>query len=259
MDRRTQGAPFEHDTQQVCKRRLVGSIAVALSTAITCIWAFWGIIENFHEGWYYESAMMNVGMMFAQYLSPMLIFMALAATSIWRPRVGAVLHVVLALVGAWLLGAFSNAMIFMILLPLVGIGVLYWFGRVAPRKVALALAVGLPTLTLILSGVGPAIRVSQRVDDGYVQARQVRGNGLILVWAPEGPGWPRSGADWYEARDTCRHLDGQGLHLAHAPQDIWRLPTVEEAVRSMARHGQNSGGVLDAQAARASYQTTPDK
>jgi hypothetical protein len=34
---------------------------------------------------------------------------------------------------------------------------------------------------------------------------------------------------------------------------------VDEAVRSVARHGQNSGGVWDAEAAKASYRTPPDK
>ena len=43
------------------------------------------------------------------------------------------------------------------------------------------------------------------------------------------------------------------------PQDTWRLPTVEEAVRSMAHHGQNSGGEWDAETAEVSYNTPPDK
>ena len=34
---------------------------------------------------------------------------------------------------------------------------------------------------------------------------------------------------------------------------------VEEAVRSMARHGQNSSGVWNAETLKASYETTPDK
>ena len=34
---------------------------------------------------------------------------------------------------------------------------------------------------------------------------------------------------------------------------------MDEAVRSMARHGQNSGGVWDAESAKALYETTPDK
>ena len=64
------------------KRQIVGWIAVALSTAVTCFWAFWGIIENFHEGWYYESWLANMGLMFFQYLSPMLIFMGVTLIAI---------------------------------------------------------------------------------------------------------------------------------------------------------------------------------
>ncbi len=75
------------------KRQIAGWIAVGLSTAITCVWAFWGIIENFHEGWYNESLLSNVGLMFVQYLSPMLIFMGVTLISISWPRFGGGLHV----------------------------------------------------------------------------------------------------------------------------------------------------------------------
>jgi hypothetical protein len=37
------------------------------------------------------------------------------------------------------------------------------------------------------------------------------------------------------------------------------LPTVDEAVRSMARHGINSGGVWDTETLEATYETDPDK
>jgi hypothetical protein len=245
--------------KQLDKRQVVGWIAVGLSTAITCFWAFWGIIENFHEGWYYESLLSNVGLMFVQYLSPMLIFMAVTLVSIFWPRFGGGLHAILALLAAWFFGAFTNAVTFFLMLPLIGIGVLYWFARPQPRKIALSLAVGLPMLTLILSGIAPVLRVSQRLDDGNLQARLVRGNGVNLIWAPDGPGWPREGADWHEAQRVCQYLDQDGLTLAPAPQHIWRLPTVDEAVRSNARHGQNSGGVWDAEVAKASYKTRPDK
>src|ERR1041384_3630472 len=32
-----------------------GWVAVALSTVFACFWAFWGIIENFHEGCFHPS------------------------------------------------------------------------------------------------------------------------------------------------------------------------------------------------------------
>ena len=57
----------------------------------------------------------------------------------------------------------------------------------------------------------------------------------------------------------CQYLGEDGLALAPIPQHIWRLQAVGEAVRSMARHGQNSGGEWDAQTARATYTRSPDK
>jgi hypothetical protein len=245
--------------KQLEKRQIIGWIAVGLSVVITCFWALWGIFETFHEGWYYESLLANLGLMFAQYLGFMLGFMIVTLVSILWPRVGAGLNALLALFAAWFFEAFKNTVVFMILLPLLGIGALYWFGRPRPRKLALSLAVGLPLLTLILAGIAPVVRVSQRVDDGNLQARLVQGNEVELVWAPDGPGWPRAGGDWDEAQQACQYLSPDGLTLASTPQHVWRLPTVDEAVRSMARHGQNSGGVWDGELAQATYTTRPDK
>jgi hypothetical protein len=245
--------------KQLDKRQVAGWIAVGISTTITCFWAFWGIIENFHEGWYYESWLSNVGLMIVQYLSPMLLFMGVTLISIFWPRLGGILHVVFALFAIWFFQAFSNPVMFLLIAPLVGLGMLYWYGRPRPRKIAVSLVVVLPMLTLIIAGLNPVIRVSQRINDGDLQARLVHGNGVNLVWAPDGPGWPRTGVDWHEAQWACQHLSEDGLTLASNPQNIWRLPTVDDAVRSMARHGQNSGGVWDAEIAQPVYKTTPDK
>lgn len=245
--------------KQVDKHQMVGWIGVVVSTAVTTFWAFWGIIENFHEGWYYESWLPNIGLMFFQYLSPMLIFMGVTLISIAWPRLGGGLHVVLALLAVAFFQAFSNAATFMLILPLMGIGAMYWYGRPQPRKAAASLAVGLPLLTLIISGIEPVLRVSQRMDDGDLQTRYVAGNGVSLIWAPDGPGWPRTGTDWYEAQQTCQRLTEDGLSLTSAPQYLWRLPTVDEVVRSMTRHGRNSGGVWDAENVKAVYETKPDK
>jgi hypothetical protein len=245
--------------KQLEKHQVVGWIAVGCSTVITCVWAFWGAVENFHEGWYQENLLSNLGLMLVQYLSPMLIFMGVTLVAISWPRVGSGLHFVFALLAAWFFQAFTNKGAFLLVVPLIGIGVLYWFGRPQPRKVAISFAIGLPTLTLVASAVGPALRVSQRFDDGNLHARTVYGNGVDLVWAPHGPGWPRKGVDWYEAQRACQYLSDDGLTAVAGPQHIWRLPTVDEAVRSMARHGQNSEGQWSAEAAKATYKTTPDK
>jgi hypothetical protein len=238
---------------------ILGWIAVGISTVITCFWAFWGVIENFHEGWYFESVWMNLGMMFVQYLSPMLIFMTVTLVSVFWPRFGAGLHVIIAFFAIWFFDAFSNAATFLIILPLIGLGAMYWFGRPQPRKIAFSVVVLLPLLTLIFSGISPALKVSQRFNDGDLNARIVHGNGVNLTWAPDGPGWPREGGDWHDAQFACQHLNEDGSSLLSSPQDIWRLPTVDEAVRSMARHGQNSQGAWDSQTAKATYKITPDK
>jgi hypothetical protein len=241
------------------RRRIAGWVALGLSTLITCFWAFWGILENFHEGWYFESLLSNLRLMFVQYLSPMFIFMGVTLVSIFWRRFGGGLHVVFALLAIWFFEAFSNAATFLIILPLIGMGLLYWIGRIEPRKTAAAVALAFPMLTLIIAGIGPAVRVSQRIDDVNLQARTVEGNGAELVWAPDGSGWPREGTDWHEAQEACQYLTEEGSMLASTPQDIWRLPTVDEAVRSMARHGVNSGGVWDAETTKATYETSPDK
>lgn len=245
--------------RDVNKRQIAGWMAVGISIVITCLWAFWGIIENFHEGWYYPSWLMNVALMLGQYLSPMLIFMSATLVAIAWPRFGGILHIILAVLVVWFFQAFSNAATFFIILPLLGLGLLYWVGRPQPRRVAALLAVGLPLLTLIIFGAEPSFRVSQRLDDGNRQACLVPGNGASLVWAPQGPGWPREGTSWDESQRACQYLTDDGLARTSVSQNIWRLPTVDEAVRSMVRHGQNSGGVWDTANARATYETRPDK
>jgi len=242
------------------KWQLLGWLAVALSTLIASFWAVWGIIENFHEGWFYESLLLNVGLMFVQYLSPVIIFVSLTLLAIAFPRVGSIAHVLAGLLLSLLLFDFNDrvAMLFVIA-PMLILGTLYWYGRPQPRRAAYLLAVGLPALTLVVCGVEPVVRIAGRVDDGYLQARLVEGNRVQLIWAPEGIGWPRQGVTWDEALRHCQHLSADGKTLAEGAQNIWRLPTVEEAVRSMSRHGVNSGGVWDAQTKAATYQVSPDK
>ena len=57
----------------------------------------------------------------------------------------------------------------------------------------------------------------------------------------------------------CARLGQDGVTPAPVAQHTWQRPKVDEAVRSMARHGQNSGGVWDAENDKATYETTPDK
>ena len=121
--------------------------------------------------------------------------------------------------------------------------------------------------------------VLSRVDDGDRGARLVEGNGTTLIWAPEGPGWnwrqdfggypswkrialyglapvgmgdkpgyePESDAfassEDMAKYNLCLYLSEDGLTLETEPQNIWRMPTIDDFASSFARHGVNAGCV----------------
>jgi hypothetical protein len=115
----------------------------------------------------------------------------------------------------------------------------------------------------------------------------IEGNGVALVWAPSGPGWYEHYYSWndiafygvspvgfgekpgYEDRDAtledmnttglCCYLSEDGLTIMNEPQYIWRMPTVDEIVRSLVRHGENAGCTWDGKSERANCQVLPDK
>jgi hypothetical protein len=241
-------------------QQILGWLAVALSTLLCCFWAFWGGIENFHEGWHYPSLLMNLGLMLVQYLSPMLLVLAAALMGLRWPWLGGGLHITAALAVAWFFRSSASVIVYAFIAgPLMLLGALYWFGRPQPRRWAAAIVAGVPLLTLVVSAAVPAMRVASRWDDGDRGARRVAGNGVDLVWAPAGPGWPSQGVSWDEAVRRCRYLNADGMSLADTAQDIWRLPTVEEVVRSQCYHGRNCHGIWDAATAHVRYDTTPDK
>lgn len=234
--------------------------AVALSTVAACFWSFWGIIENFHEGWYASSLWQNLSLMIVQYLAIPLLIVGAALIAIRWPRAGGVLHLAAACGVAWFFhGAGWTVVYLTVVGPLVLMGILYWAGRPQPQRWADGVIVGLPLVTLVVCGAEPVYRVSGRIDDRDRSARRVAENGVDLIWAPAGPGWPQEGVAWKEAKRRCRYLTADGVALAETPQGVWLLPTVDEAVRSQARHGKNCGGTWDAARGKANYQHMPDK
>ncbi|MGA2570250.1 MAG: hypothetical protein ABSF23_06990 [Terracidiphilus sp.] len=239
-------------------RQIAGWSAVAVSTSLACFWAWWGSNENFHEGWFSTGVWRNLGLMLVQYLSPMLIVMLLSVFAFRWPRLAlpAFGSVAIALCGFF---HFKPAPCVLLALPLVLLAVLYHFGRPKPRRWAWICLVALPLLTAIASGAYPGWRAIHRFDDGNYGMRRVEGNGVTLVWAPEGPGWPAFGASWFAAKRGCEYLAPDGRSLATTPQHVWRLPTVDEAVRSLVFRGANAGGVWDPVQQRAHYRVTPDK
>ncbi|MBK8556216.1 MAG: hypothetical protein IPL65_10825 [Lewinellaceae bacterium] len=120
----------------------------------------------------------------------------------------------------------------------------------------------LPLFCYLVFSIEPLIRISGRIDDGNYGVRTIVGNGLALVWAPEGPGWPNDskGYSWHQATEICAHLQDDGLSLSDSALNIWRLPTIAEAVASQVRHNMNAGGVWEEQSGTASYHAAkPDK
>lgn len=249
------------------RQQVLGWLAVLISTAIAGFWSVWGAIESFHEGWYLTSIWRNLGLTFGQYLMPMLIFVLIGAASVRWPKFGAGLHLSAAILTTLFFGLNHSTPLLLIVTPLTMLALLYWFGQPEPRKWALRLVVGLPILIALGCMVEPLWRVSGRVNDWNFGARLVEGNGVRLIWAPAGPGWPLNldhareteMMNWAKAKERCLFLNAEGTALASEPQNIWRLPTVDEAVRSAARHGQNAGGVWDAQTKKAKYRIRPDK
>lgn len=244
--------------RKILTREILGWGAVCTSTLVACFWAYWGINENFHEGWFSTSIWLNIGLMLVQYLSPMLVVLMISILALRWYRAALPLVLTVAVAIAWVFRRLE-AGVLLIAIPLVAIGVLYYFGRPQPRRWAWRILIGLPLVTLIACGVTPWWLAIHRVDDGNYGMRRVEGNGVTLIWAPEGPGWPSLGATWYAAGRTCTYLTIDGKSLSVTPQNIWRLPTIDEAVRSLVIRGGNAGGVWDPLRHRALYRTEPDK
>ena len=240
------------------RRQIAGWAAVSISTLIACFWAFWGSDENFHEGWFFPSVWKNIGLMFVQYLSPMLIVMLASILALLWPRLALPLLGAFVLAVAWFFRG-SHAAIIVIVVPLLMLGMLYHFGRPEPRRWAWRCLIGLPLITAIVCGAYPGWLATHRLDDGNYGVRLIEGNGVTLVWAPDGPGWPSRGVSWREAYRSCAYLSADGATIADIPQNIWRLPTVDEVVRSLVFRGVNAGGSWDPVLHRAQYRTTPDK
>ncbi len=247
-----------NENHKVIGRQIAGWSAVFVSTSIACFWAFWGSIENFHEGWFSQSIWQNLALMLVQYLSPMLAVMIISCIALRWPRSALPIFLTCCIGALWLFRR-STAAITLIAIPLAVLGFLYYLGRPQPRRWAFRALLCLPLATALVCGAYPGWRVLHRYDDRNYGTRLITGNGLILAWAPQGPGWPSTHATWQQAQHACQYLTADGQSLAPEPQNIWRLPTIDEAVRSLVYRGRNAGGSWDPEQRKATYKVNPDK
>lgn len=242
------------------KKVILGWIGVAITVMFSSMWAYWGAFENFHEGWYSTSLGENILMMIFQYLLLTIIFVLLALIILRWKKLGLMLHLALGIFCIWFFAGASFSLLgLFIVIPFAILGLVYYFGEPYPKKWASRLIIFIPLIIVLAISIPQGIKVSQRINDGDFGIRIVEGNDVTLAWAPRGPGWPDQGISWEEAQNICKHLSEDGLTIMAKEQNIWRLPTVEEAVGSMAIHGENAGGVWLAAEEKATYEQKPDK
>jgi hypothetical protein len=239
-------------------RRAAGWVAVGLSTGLSALWAVWGSIESFHEGWYYRETWRNVALMLGQYLPWMFVPMIAGLLALWRRPAGLVTHGALAAGALWLFGVRSVGGR-LIAMPVLVLGLLYSYGRPQPLRWARRVLVVVPLLIAVVCGAYPAWRVFTRPSAVDASMRRIQGDGVDLIWAPAGPGWDDRGFSWFEATRRCAYLSADGAALSTAPQGHWRLPTVDEVVRTQRWRGASAGGAWDAAAGRVTYRKMPDK
>lgn len=239
---------------------IIGWISVFITVILSSVWAYWGAIENFHEGWYSTSIWENLFLFLFQYISLTIIFVLLALIILRWKRIGFLLHLILGVFCIWFFsGASFNVLGLLIIIPFAVLGLLYYFGEPEPKKWAYRLIIIVPIVITLAISIPQGIKVSQRINDNDFGIRIVEGNGVTLAWAPRGPGWPDKGTSWKEAQGICKYLSEDGTTIMKEEQNIWRLPTVDEAVRSMMLHDENAGGVWYLEEEKGVYNRTPDK
>jgi hypothetical protein len=152
------------------------------------------------------------------------------------------------------------------------------------RNARWIIGLGLPLIIAVSVIAANLPRVLFRVDRGDYAAVLIEGNDIALVWAPAGPGWSRGAGPFPEGEDPlvqypgwdtiafygvygldsqarprdqhatqedmaqtglCRYLSADGTQLMADPQDIWRMPTMDELVRSLVWRGENAGCTWD--------------
>lgn len=294
-------------------RPVAGWIAVILATLFTTLWIFWGTAELFYEGW---------GLPFPNYLYyliPGVACLILSVGAVMFPLVGGWLLIIAGTVFTawWFNLQISRGADWVALLSItpasaliVVTGLLFLFDArrrrllrlagVAPsgvwwkRHLRVLVTAGVPLLVAVITAASNLPTVLTRHDDGYTGTRVIEGNGVTLVWAPEGPGWnwlqdfggypswnslalygmEPIGLDWHgkltadtgnatsahmDSCGLCAYLSEDGHTLLDTPIYVWRMPTTDEIVRSLCIDGHHAGCTWDGESSSANCAERPDK
>ncbi|MBK7091044.1 MAG: hypothetical protein IPH59_04895 [bacterium] len=294
------------------KTHITGWIATILLTIITSFWTFWSFGELYYEAWGLPLHMV------VRYLIPFAVCITLTLICLMWPRIGGSLLII---VGVWfgiwwfqlqisrgMTDPIGLLITFCLSAALAIIGGMFWYDwkkskndESAPethhnwfrRNLRWLIATGIPIGVALGATIGNAPILFMRQDDGIRTERLIEGNGVRLIWAPEGPGWAKGGEGtgsnlaWNQialyglppvgtdlkAKDAyrhatqaemdtfclCRYLSADGKTLMDTPQNVWRMPTTQEVVRSLVHHGEHAGCTWDDSSRFAVCERLPDK
>jgi hypothetical protein len=288
-------------------RKLPGWIGTGIITLLNGLWMVWGIGEAFYEGWGVPETPWFL------YLSIAVAAMLFSVLAILLPFIGGGILVLAGLAFAiwWIVpgltqGLYTLSTVAGRLFLSAGftiVGAMFILdGSLNPRKkgehkpwvlknIRLLTAIGIPLIVGAVVAGFNLPTVLTRVDDGDRSARLIEGEGVALVWAPEGPGWnwkqdfggypswdalalygveplgldadklEGQHADETNMAETglCAYLDESGENLMDEPQYIWRMPTAEEIAGSLSLHNENAGCTWSGETGKLSCTLNPDK
>jgi hypothetical protein len=294
------------------RKHIPGWIATALLTIITSFWVMWSFGELYYEAWGLPFHMV------IRYLIPAGVCLTLTVICLLWPRIGGSILIVIGIwFGSWWTqlqrargqsDPFQLAITLFLSAGLAVIGFIFWYDwRLRSQEQAAIevpqnwfrrnlrwlIATGIPIGVAVGTTIGNAPILILRQDDGIRTERLIEGNGVRLIWAPEGPGWAKGGEGagtnlaWNQialyglppagfdlkAKDAyrqatqaemdsfclCRYLSADGKTLLEEPQNVWRMPTTQEVVRSLIHHGKHAGCTWDDSSRFAVCEELPDK
>ncbi|HRU51490.1 MAG TPA: hypothetical protein P5543_04795 [Planctomycetota bacterium] len=251
-------------------RHIFGLLAILLATGLSCFWAFWGGIENLHEGWTNHNIIWNIIGAFIRYIPWMILAISLSVVALYYKFLGGLIYIVLG--GYFILRCTAICMnqiqkfpveYFVILSILPFIGFCFLFGKLPNKRFSYVVLIGLPLATFAFVSSHPMERVIHRMAlekqaDSEIYVQEI--NGKRLIWSPRitTAGILKKGCSWSVANRICAHLSKNGRNIESVEQNFWRLPTKEEVVACLTRNGKNCNGRIG-KTGKALYDVMPDK
>ncbi len=110
-------------------------------------------------------------------------------------------------------------------------------------------------------GIGPSQEAGTLLPGANLSWSEIAFYGVPPHGYGDKPGYEGRNATQSDMQLTglCRYLNESGTALMSEPQDIWRMPTTDEIVRSLVRGGENAGCSWDGQSPQAECTVQPNK